>query len=334
MITALLLACSPLAAQNPIDATLDTNFVPGTGPGSGSSSRATSAFDDFNRANSTNMGADWTEQTGDIEILSNMGHGVQNLSMMTHNGVNDNYASSNMSSRFDHGGGLVYVAMVAGYSGLYDNVFVKVQDNNSDGWYDRVFFYYGNNGGSWSGYTGSYYYDLATPTVSGTMTLSFDNAGDDAVLTIDNDASGASEVFVCGGLAASAGGLGTGFGVGTYGPAYFDDFTVNGGAGFRLSATGQPGGSMTFDCAGATAGGPVAYCYAFGTGAYTGTNPYTGNTVTLGLASAGFTIAYVGAADGSGNISHTANVPAAAAGLVYVQAVDGLSDTVSNVLGL
>lgn len=334
MITALLLACSPLAAQSPIDATLDPNYVPGNGLGSGSFSRATTAFDDFNRANSTNMGADWTEQAGDIEILSNMGHGVLNLSMMTHNGVNDNYATSTMSSRFDHGGGLVYVAMVAGYAGISDNVFVKVQDNNSDGFYDRVFFYYGNNGGFWAGYTGSYYYDLATPTVSGTMTLSFANGGDDAVLTIDNDASGAAETFVCGGLAANSGFLGTGFGVGTYGPAYFDDFTVNGGTGLTLSATGQPGGPMTFDCNGATPNGPVAICYALGTGSHSGFNPVTGNTVVTGLASTRFTIPFVGSADASGHVSYPATVPGAAAGLVFVQAVDASTDGLSNVLGL
>ncbi|MBC8405706.1 MAG: hypothetical protein H8E15_10795 [Planctomycetes bacterium] len=333
MITALLLACSPLAAQLPIDATLDTAFQPASNLGSGSGSRATSAFDDFNRANSTSMGADWTEQTGDIEVLSNQGHGVTSLSMMTHNGVNDSYDTSTMSAKFDTQGGLVYVAMVAGYSNISTNVFVKVQDNNSSGDYDRVFFYFGNNGGSWSGNTG-YYFDLATPTVSGTMTLSFTGGGDVAQLDIANDASGATETFTCGGLAANAGGLGTGFGVGTYGGCYFDDFTVNGGGGLTLSTTGAAGGSMTFDVSGATPAGPVAYCYAFGTGSHPAFNPLTGNTIVTGLASTRFTVAYIGGADAAGNSSHTTNVPGAAAGLVHVQCVDAVTDGLTNVVAL
>lgn len=334
MITALLLACSPLAAQLPIDATLDTSAIQPPATKNFNSSRASSAFDDFNRANSTNMGADWTE-SGDIEIYNNMGRGVSSLSYMNHTSAAAPYATSTYSSRFDTTGGLVYVAMMAGFANGSDNVFVKVQDNNSDGWYDRVFFYYGNNGGPWAGYTGSYYYDLATPTVSGTMTLSFDNAGDDAVLTINNDASGATEVFVCGGLAVNSGYLGDGAGVGTYGQCLFDDWSFNGGGGgFALSTTGAPGGTMTFDCSGATPGGPVAYCYAFGLGSYSGVNPYTGNTVTTGLSSFRFNVAFIGGADGSGNISHSANVPAGAAGVVHVQCVDLLSDATSNVVSL
>ncbi|NQU50263.1 MAG: hypothetical protein HQ519_16555 [Planctomycetes bacterium] len=106
------------------------------------------------------------------------------------------------------------------------------------------------------------------------------------------------------------------------------------GAGFALSASGAAGGSMTFDVAGATPAGPVALCYAFGTGSHSGTNPFTGNLVVTGLSSVRFTIAYVGAADAGGAMSYTANVPGGAAGLVSVQAIDLLSDAVSNVVNL
>lgn len=91
---------------------------------------------------------------------------------------------------------------------------------------------------------------------------------------------------------------------------------------------------MTFDVTGATPGGLVAYMYAFGTGAHAEFNPITGNTVTTGLADAGFTVAAIVAADGSGAYSYGTNVPGAAAGLVSVQAADASTDALSNVVGL
>jgi hypothetical protein len=332
MILATLLAVAPLVAQNPIDATLPNTFLPPAQQGSGNSgNRGTSASDDFNRADNPNMGPDWSEDTGDIEILSNQGHGVVNRSLMVHTSAAAPYDTSSMSSTFDTTGGLVYVAMVAGYADLSNNVFVKVQDNNVDGLYDRVFFYFGNNGGAWNG--ASYYFDLATPTTSGTMHLSFSGGGDVAELVIDNDTSGSSETFSSDGLLAFAGSLGTGFGVGTYGGCYFDDWSVNKSA-FSLSATGSPGSTMTFDVTGATPNGPVAYLYASGLGSYARMNPFTGNLVTTGLSATGFTVAFVLNADSAGNYSLRASVPPGAAGSIFVQAVDGLSDSVSNVIAL
>lgn len=330
MILETLLAVAPMVAQHPIDATLPNLNLPPVNQNSGSTGRGTSASDDFNRAT---LGGDWALPAGLIDIQSNMGHGVTNMSMMTHTSAADAYDTSVLSSKFDSPGGLVYVAMVAGYADTDNNVFVKVQDNTSDGEYDRVFFYHGNNGGSWSGNTG-YYFDLATPTVSGTMTLDFGAGGDTAQLTIENDASGATEVFRCGGLAAHAGTLGTGVGVGTYGEALFDDWSLNGGGGVTLSATGRPGSTMSFDVSGATPFGVVAYCYAFGTGAHTAFNPITGNNVTTGLSSTRFTVAAIVGADASGNYSYKSGVPAGAAGMVHVQAVDASTDGLSNVLGL
>jgi hypothetical protein len=330
MILATLLAAAPMMAQAPIDATLPNLNQPPVNQNSGSSGRGTTASDDFNR---TALGADWNVQTGNIDIYNNMGRGVTNMSMMTHASGADNYDTSTLTSVFDSPGGLVYVAMVAGYADVGTNVFVKVQDNTSDGEYDRVFFYMGNNGGSWSGNSG-YYFDLATPTKSGTMTLSFSGGGDTAELEIENDASGALERFRCSGLSAHASSFGTGVGVGTYGNCYFDDWSLNGGGGISLTSTGSAGGAMTFDVSGATAFGVVAVCYAFGTGSHRVFNPITGNTVTTGLSSTRFTIAAIGAADASGNYTLARSVPSGAAGRVHVQAVDANTDGCSNVLSL
>ena len=106
------------------------------------------------------------------------------------------------------------------------------------------------------------------------------------------------------------------------------------GAGMTLTTTGAPGGTMSFDTTGASPGGTVATMYAFGIGSHTVSNPITGNSVTTGLASTGFTIADLSAADGSGTSSYSAFVPSAAAGLVSVQSGDGLTDGLSNVVNL
>jgi len=109
---------------------------------------------------------------------------------------------------------------------------------------------------------------------------------------------------------------------------------AGGGPTFALTATGTPGGTMTFDVSGATANGPVAYFYAYGLGSFAVNNPFTSNVVTTGLSSNGFTVLPVVTADGAGNFSLSSSVPARAAGFVHVQAADGLSDAVSAVISL
>lgn len=334
MLLTTLLALAPFAApQHPIDATLDPSFAPSPfANGGGFGTQATGGFDDFNRANSGDLGADWTNQSGAIGITGNRAQGITNLSMFTLNGVNDNYASSTMSCIVDNGGaGLAYVALVAGFADTSNNVFVKLQDNNFDSLMDRVFFYYGNNGGSWGSTT--YYYDLAVPTATATIHLSFDNGGDRAVFTVENDTSGGTEVFYGDNLLGVAGGLGTGFGMGTFGTCYADDYTVNdGGAQMRLEATGSPGGSMTFTATGATPGTGVAMIYAFATGSFMIPNGFPCGGTVLGLDTPeGWVTAN---ADGAGTATYTRVVPGSAAGLVFVQALDLATCGLSQVLAL
>jgi parallel beta helix pectate lyase-like protein len=101
-----------------------------------------------------------------------------------------------------------------------------------------------------------------------------------------------------------------------------------------LTATGAPGGTMIFKVTGSTPNGPTAFLYSYGTGTYSAPNPYTGNIVTTGLANFGFTLALVVDADAQGDYNLPAFVPAAAAGIVYVQVVDALQDKLTEVLPL
>ncbi|MCH2100521.1 MAG: hypothetical protein MK209_01155 [Planctomycetes bacterium] len=334
MLLTTLLALAPFAAaQHPIDATLDPSFSPSPfANGGGFGAQSTSGFDDFNRSDSGDLGPDWTTVAGAIGITNNRAQGIVNLSMATINGVDDDYASSTMSAVVDNGNaGLSYVALVAGYADTANNVFVKLQDNNSDSLMDRVFFYYGNNGGTWG--ASVYYYDLATPTPTATIHLSFDSNGDRAVFTVENDSSGQTEVFYGDNLLGVAANLGTGFGLGTYGIGSADDYTVNDGAAqMRLDATGKPRTSMTFTATGATPGSGIAMIYAFGMGSYIIPNGLPCAGTMLGLARPeGWVIV---TADASGTASHTQLVPGAAAGLVYVQALDLATCGLSQVLAL
>jgi hypothetical protein len=332
MLLTTLLAVAPLAAaQQPIDATLDTQMPPIRLGNGGFGTQATGGFDSFDRANSGDLGAGWTLQSGAIGVDGNRAHGLVNLSLSSMNGVNDNYATSTMSCKVDNGNaGLTYVALVAGYSDTSNNVFVKLQDNNSDNLMDRVFFYYGNNGGNWGSST--WYYDLAVPTATATIHLSFDNGGDRAVFTVDNDTSGNSEVFYGDNLLGVHGGLGTGFGMGTYGLVFADDYTVNGGGSqMQLIASGAPGGVMSFDASGATAGATVAFVWSFSLGNYLVPNGFPCAGTELGLGTPlGWTLVN---ADASGLANLTRFVPGGAAGRVHIQALDlstcGLSNTES-----
>jgi hypothetical protein len=327
MLLVSLLACAPFAAQTPIDATKVPGFE--LQPSQVTTSmmgRATSACDDFNRPDSPNMGPDWAELAGDIDVYAMQGLGILPMSLMTHTGVTDLYSTSTISSRFDHGGGLVYVAMVAGFNTLNDNIFVKVQDNDSDGMYDRVFFYYGNNGSPWG--VATYYFDLATPTVSGYMTLSFDVTGDVAKLEIQNDASGLLENFSVSGVLAVAPSLGMEFGVGTYGPAFFDNLSINDGCGtgFTYTLTQPVGGqSTTLSVVNATPSAGIIFGYSL-TGPGPTMTPFGPCDMSPPITQLPLVLA-----DWTGAANLTVAVPLRATGrMVYTQAADVVANALSN----
>jgi hypothetical protein len=91
---------------------------------------------------------------------------------------------------------------------------------------------------------------------------------------------------------------------------------------------------MSFQIDGATPAGQVALLYAFGVGAHVVSNPLTGTAITTELSSSGFSVGIFDVADSEGDLVFTLNVPAGAAGQVWVQVVDGLSDGTSNVIGI
>lgn len=183
--------------------------------------------DDFNRPDAPTLGANWVLQAGAYSIVTNravsIGSGTQ---WVQHASASVPPAQAVVSMDFlpaQQGPLLIFVAAVIGSGAGSDNLFCKVQDNNSDGFYDRVFFYRGINGGAW---TGSYYFDLLTPTASGRMKVYVTNNGDVAHLDIDNNFDGIyDEQFQAGGILAAGMTLGTALGFSTYNSPAVDNWT-------------------------------------------------------------------------------------------------------------
>lgn len=162
-------------------------------------------LDDFNDG----VVSGWTTQAGSISESGGVMSG-SNSSLATLDGA----TSSTVGVDAIASTGTSYTALVMNYSSVNDNLFVKIQDNNGNGLFDRVFFYHGNNGGS--ALTGTYYFDLSNE-VSSTYFELTDN-GDGTVSAM----VGATGDTFSGTLSNSY--SGTGIGLGFYGNAQADNF--------------------------------------------------------------------------------------------------------------
>jgi len=232
---ALALAVPSAVAQtsSPVDATktgaggAPLMFAPATSTSSGPLSLALSWSDDFNRPNSSDLGPDWLLQSGSFTIDTNRVSVVGSGNQWTqHATASQAYDAAPVGVDFFAALApqVQYVALVMGAGASLDNIFVKVQDNTSDGLFDRVFFYRGINGGSWAP---TYFYDLTTPTASGRMTCSFTNGGDTVVAEIDNDFDGVPEdVFSVSGILSVGMTLGTSYGLGAFNQPFLDNWSV------------------------------------------------------------------------------------------------------------
>lgn len=173
-------------------------------------------LDDFNRADSTNMGADWTEVTGDFSIAGNMATSTTNNAVMTYN--DDVGSHICVDTIYSGSGSVQYVGIFTGYADPSNNIFVKVQDNTSSGNFNTVFFRYGGNSGSSLGF------DYLSPTftsarmtvhlVDSTVTVEFDT-NFDGMVDQSYSRSGFSTVS-----------LGIYSGLGGYGNPLMDNFGI------------------------------------------------------------------------------------------------------------
>lgn len=336
MLSLLLLSAPFVAQYTDLDPTVETTSwarIP-LSAGGQEGMAATSGCDHFNRSDNPDLGPLWVEEAGDMEIRSEFLHGKANNSLSVFQGVNADYRTSKVSANFQtNGQKLYYVALVAGYKDLDHCVHVKLQDADYDTLVDRVYFRFGNNQAPWN--SQNFFFDLATPTALGSMTLSFRNNGDVARLEVDNPFGGEVEVFECPGLSSKAAQLGTGFGVSTYGDCNLDDFDVNDGQcaeGFGLTVNGSPGSTMDFMIEGASPLELVSLVFGTGTGSFIIPPPYGCEGTLIQMTTS---MDYIPLrSDAAGSVVFSRPIPPAAAGAVRVQAIDMLSCELSEVVTL
>jgi len=294
---------------------------------------AQSATDDFNRPDSGSMGTDWLEQQGDFKIESNQcrSNNAFGFGWMNHTTFTAPYTDSYQEVSFLISGfGGDSVSLISGLDpNSWQGIETKLQDNDGDGLFDRLFFNAAINAGNWNG--SSLWYDLATPIASGRMRLHFDNAGDRAVVTISSVVG--TEVFNGDGILAMPWGPYTGqnFGLASFGDSFIDNWeagVVPSGPVYTVSnlVVGQV---ATFEVSGATAGGNVLVGYST-----TGAGP-TNTAFGMVAMSAPIHKLTGMTANAVGVATYQATVPASASGkTLYTQAVDIGSATLSNPLAI
>ena len=321
------LLAAPSTLQSPVDA-----FAGGAG-------RAIDACDDFDRAAGTNMGPDWNEVQGDFGILNNAGYGVAaGDQYMIHTSALAGVFGSDMAVDFlpdVQGRNGMSVALISGYADSLSNVFIKVEDGDSDGLYDKVVFLNGISGTPWN--AGANTFSLATPTSSGRMSVFFTSGGDVANCDITNGTSGALEHFESSGLLSSGVIFGLQFGIGVRNSAAFDNYELNDGctATPSLSVSGlAAGGTATLTLDNATPFGQVGFAYSIN-----GPGPSNVPAGPCGMISVDLTAPFVTLplqiADAAGTASISGPVPPGTGGItVYFHALDVTSCALSNSFGL
>ncbi|MCC7015086.1 MAG: hypothetical protein IT454_21175 [Planctomycetes bacterium] len=230
--------------------------------------------DDFNQPNGP-LGAAWSVQNGAFLISNGQAYstgGDHHWAM--HNSANADWRDQRVTLDFlprIQGPNLFYVGVLLGARPDWLGAFVKVQDNDGDGLYDRVYFWYGVNAGASWGSPG--YFDLAQALPAGRMTVYFTGAGDVANLDIDSNFDGATdEHFQLAGVLASplAPLLSNRVGIASFGSPGIDNFelrdmgqapavayctsgTTSSGCAPAMSAAGNPSASaasgFTLACA-------------------------------------------------------------------------------------
>jgi Ca2+-binding RTX toxin-like protein len=190
------------------------------------------SLDEFNRANGTSLGPNWTEQAPDPAILG----GTFNVAaaqsgLATFNGVSASEACVDVQP----GAGTSYAAIVLKYASLSpNNVFIKVQ---GAGTFSQAWFYKGNNGLPWNGgvnphalipfNSARFHVSVNGSTVTADIDTNFDNQPEQTVVEQNLPTTG----------------LGTGIGLGAYGNARLDNFSIPKSevpAGGNLSCAGTP----------------------------------------------------------------------------------------------
>jgi hypothetical protein len=184
-------------------------------PGVASAFNCGVLLDNFNRADSANLGPDWALQANAIGISSNAAtNAAANTALATYNPRTASEVCIDVTAS---GPAVQYAGIVLRHADLNNSIFIKVQDNDANGAFETAFFYRGNNG------AGGTLRPLANiaPFFSGRIHVS--TKGTTARLDIDTDFDNQPEQsFPVTGITTA--GLGTLVGIADYGGAKIDNF--------------------------------------------------------------------------------------------------------------
>ena len=177
-------------------------------------------LDDFDRADGTDMGPSWVEQSPNFWIDDGQASS-NDQALMTYVGG----TSTTVAVDVYHNGenAVQYAALVLGYKDNPTSIFCRVQDNMADGDYDFLIFDFGNRGignSNWTGGGASALW-LAEPFTAARVTASLSGAV--ATVAIDTNFDGTSEETYSRGNVPT-GLLGTGIGLGGWGEPLMDNF--------------------------------------------------------------------------------------------------------------
>jgi hypothetical protein len=149
--------------------------------------------DDFNRPNSTNLGPNWFEVNGDFVIDANQARGniaFANDTWMVHTGFSKPYTQAKVRCDFSRfpgdqffAAGLVFGADTNTWGG----VAILVQDNNLDGFFDRIFFNGAVNAGAWFSQPTPVFYDFPQQIAAGNLTVWAEDNGNRAVARVEDN---------------------------------------------------------------------------------------------------------------------------------------------------
>jgi hypothetical protein len=186
-------------------------------PGVASAFSCGVSLDKFNRADSANLGSSWAEQANAIGITGNAAtNAAANSALATFNPRSGTEACIDVTT---NGAALQYAGIVLRYADIDNSIFIKVQDNSVDGTFDTAYFYRGNNGSSGALRSNA----AVTPFSSGRIHVW--SKGTKARLDIDTNFDNRPEQsFNVTGI--STAGLGTLFGISSYGGAKVDNFST------------------------------------------------------------------------------------------------------------
>jgi hypothetical protein len=171
--------------------------------------------DNFNRSNSTDLGAGWTETGNDLAITGNqLTNPANNTGFAQAVGGTGNTAAAKVTAAAG-GNAFNYAAVAVRVADATDMVMVRVQDNDADGTFDHLIGTRGNG-------TGAVIFndELAAEFSTGRLTVRSD--GTDVTAGIDTTNDGVQEEVHTAPLPSEA--TGTGVGVGVANNAALDDF--------------------------------------------------------------------------------------------------------------